>query len=130
MRSFLSRLFGAIILCVAFSSCGKEAVGGGTEYYVRYEAKAVSEIVAADSHPIIVVVPAVFNVRGNSVTCYCKDALEEEFGPFRSGEKVSIMVADSPDEQTYTMSIYVKCGKDGMYNLVSQGKYGASYVMP
>lgn len=128
MRSFLCRLFVMFFLSVAFSSCGKEE--SGTEYYVRYEAKAVSEIVAADSHPIIVVVPAVFNVRGNSVTCYCKDALEEEFGPFRSGEKVSIMVADSPDEQTYTMSIYVKCGKDGMYNLVSQGKYGASYVIP
>lgn len=112
------------------SSCRGYGADDEGEYYVRYEAEAVSEAVAVEEHPIIVAVPAVYKVQGNSTTCYCKQFFEKEYGPFFSGEKASIMVADSPDEHTYTVSIYVKRGREGLYNLVNQGKYGASYVMP
>ena len=119
-----------IIIFFVFPSCGRSGTGDESEYYVKYMAEAVSETVAVEEHPIIVAVPAVYKVQGNSTTCYCKQSFEKEYGPFFSGEKVSIMVADSPEEHTYTMSIYVKQGRDGVYNLVSQGKYGASYVIP
>ncbi|HBH08821.1 MAG TPA: hypothetical protein DDX40_05410 [Rikenellaceae bacterium] len=119
-----------IIIFFVFPSCGRSGTGDESEYYVKYMAEAVSETVAVEEHPIIVAVPAVYKVQGNSTTCYCKQSFEKEYGPFFSGEKVSIMVADSPEEHTYTMSIYVKQGRDGVYNLVSQGKYGTSYVIP
>ena len=119
-----------IIIFFVFPSCGRSGTGDESEYYVKYMAEAVSETVAVEEHPIIVAVPAVYKVQGNSTTCYCKQSFEKEYGPFFSGEKVSIMVADSPEEHTYTVSIYVKQGRDGVYNLVSQGKYGASYVIP
>ena len=119
-----------IIIFFVFPSCGRSGTGDESEYYVKYMAEAVSESIAVEEHPIIVAVPAVYKVQGNSTTSYCKQSFEKEYGPFFSGEKVSIMVADSPEEHTYTVSIYVKQGRDGVYNLVSQGKYGASYVIP
>jgi len=119
-----------ILVFLVLSSCRGYGTDDEGEYYVRYEAEAVSEAVAVEEHPIIVAVPAVYKVQGNSTTCYCKQFFEKEYGPFFSGEKASIMVADSPDEHTYTVSIYVKRGREGLYNLVNQGKYGASYVMP
>lgn len=119
-----------IIISFVFPSCGRYGTDDESEYYVKYMAEAVSETVAVEEHPIIVAVPAVYKVQGNSTTCYCKQSFEKEYGPFFSGEKVSIMVADSPEEHTYTVSIYVKQGRDGVYNLVSQGKYGTSYVIP
>lgn len=119
-----------ILVFLVLSSCRGYGTDDEGEYYVRYEAEAVSEAVAVEEHPIIVAVPAVYKVQGNSTTCYCKQFFEKEYGPFFSGEKASIMVADSPDEHTYTVSIYVKQGRDGVYNLVNQGKYGASYVIP
>lgn len=128
MRHFFQFL--PILVFLVLSSCRGYGTDDEGEYYVRYEAEAVSEAVAVEEHPIIVVVPAVYKVQGNSTTCYCKQSFEKEYGPFFSGEKVSIMVADSPDEHTYTVSIYVKQGRDGVYNLVNQGKYGASYVIP
>lgn len=128
MRHFFQFL--PILVFLVLSSCRGYGTDDEGEYYVRYEAEAVSEAVAVEEHPIIVVVPAVYKVQGNSTTCYCKQSFEKEYGPFFSGEKVSIMVADSPDEHTYTVSIYVKRGREGLYNLVNQGKYGASYVMP
>lgn len=128
MRHFFQFL--PILVFLVLSSCRGYGTDDGGEYYVRYEAEAVSEAVAVEEHPIIVAVPAVYKVQGNSTTCYCKQFFEKEYGPFFSGEKASIMVADSPDEHTYTVSIYVKRGREGLYNLVNQGKYGASYVMP
>lgn len=128
MRHFFQFL--PILVFLVLSSCRGYGTDDEGEYYVRYEAEAVSEAIAVEEHPIIVVVPAVYKVQGNSTTCYCKQSFEKEYGPFFSGEKVSIMVADSPDEHTYTVSIYVKQGRDGVYNLVNQGKYGASYVIP
>ena len=128
MRHFFQFL--PILVFLVLSSCRGYGTDDEGEYYVRYEAEAVSEAIAVEEHPIIVVVPAVYKVQGNSTTCYCKQFFEKEYGPFFSGEKVSIMVADSPDEHTYTVSIYVKQGRDGVYNLVNQGKYGASYVIP
>jgi len=128
MRHFFQFL--PILVFLVLSSCRGYGTDDEGEYYVRYEAEAVSEAVAVEEHPIIVAVPAVYKVQGNSTTCYCKQFFEKEYGPFFSGEKVSIMVADSPDEHTYTVSIYVKQGRDGVYNLVNQGKYGASYVIP
>lgn len=128
MRHFFQFL--PILVFLVLSSCRGYGTDDEGEYYVRYEAEAVSEAVAVEEHPIIVAVPAVYKVQGNSTTCYCKQSFEKEYGPFFSGEKVSIMVADSPDEHTYTVSIYVKRGRDGVYNLVNQGKYGASYVIP
>ncbi len=128
MRHFFQFL--PILVFLVLSSCRGYGTDDEGEYYVRYEAEAVSEAVAVEEHPIIVAVPAVYKVQGNSTTCYCKQSFEKEYGPFFSGEKVSIMVADSPDEHTYTVSIYVKQGRDGVYNLVNQGKYGASYVIP
>lgn len=128
MRHFFQFL--PILVFLVLSSCRGYGTDDEGEYYVRYEAEAVSEAVAVEEHPIIVAVPAVYKVQGNSTTCYCKQFFEKEYGPFFSGEKASIMVADSPDEHTYTVSIYVKQGRDGVYNLVNQGKYGASYVIP
>lgn len=128
MRHFFQFL--PILVFLVLSSCRGYGTDDEGEYYVRYEAEAVSEAVAVEEHPIIVAVPAVYKVHGNSTTCYCKQFFEKEYGPFFSGEKASIMVADSPDEHTYTVSIYVKRGREGLYNLVNQGKYGASYVMP
>lgn len=128
MRHFFHFL--PILVFLVLSSCRGYGTDDEGEYYVRYEAEAVSEAVAVEEHPIIVAVPAVYKVQGNSTTCYCKQFFEKEYGPFFSGEKASIMVADSPDEHTYTVSIYVKQGRDGVYNLVNQGKYGASYVIP
>ena len=52
------------------------------EYYVRYEAEAVSEAVAVEEHPIIVAVPAVYKVQGNSTTCYCKQFFEKRIWAF------------------------------------------------
>lgn len=128
MRHFFQFL--PILVFLVLSSCRGYGTDDEGEYYVRYEAEAVFEAVAVEEHPIIVAVPAVYKVQGNSTTCYCKQFFEKEYGPFFSGEKASIMVADSPDEHTYTVSIYVKRGREGLYNLVNQGKYGASYVMP
>ena len=128
MRHFFQFL--PILVFLVLSSCRGYGTDDEGEYYVRYEAEAVSEAVAVEEHPIIVAVPAVYKVQGNSTTCYCKQFFEKEYGPFFSGEKASIMVADSPDEHTYTVSIYVKRGREGLYSLVNQGKYGASYVMP
>lgn len=128
MRHFFQFL--PILVFLVLSSCRGYGTDDESEYYVKYMAEAVSEAIAVEEHPIIVVVPAVYKVQGNSTTCYCKQSFEKEYGPFFSGEKVSIMVADSPDEHTYTVSIYVKQGRDGVYNLVNQGKYGASYVIP
>lgn len=127
MSKIVTALFSLFVFFVV-PSCGR--CGTGDEHYVKYVAEAVSEAVAVEEHPIIVAVPAVYKVQGNSTTCYCKQSFEKEYGPFFSGEEVSIMVADSPDEHTYTVSIYVKRGRDGVYNLVNQGKYGASYVIP
>lgn len=129
----MSKIITAVLPILIFfvsQSCGRYGTDDEPEYYVKYMAEAVSEAIAVEEHPIIVAVPAVYKVQGNSTTCYCKQSFEKEYGPFFSGEKVSIMVADSPEEHTYTVSIYVKQGRDGVYNLVSQGKYGASYVIP
>ena len=129
----MSKIITAVLPILIFfvsQSCGRYGTDDEPEYYVKYMAEAVSEAIAVEEHPIIVAVPAVYKVQGNSTTCYCKQSFEKEYGPFFSGEKVSIMVADSPEEHTYTMSIYVKQGRDGVYNLVSQGKYGTSYVIP
>ncbi len=113
---------------IAFTSC--DGFKKDTEYYVKYVAEAASEAVSAEEHPIILSIPAVYKVKGNCIKCYCKQSFEKEYGPFYSGESVSIMPSDSPGEHSYTVYIYVKKGRDGMYNLVSQGRMGTSYVIP
>ena len=76
MRFFFQSVI--ILLLFVFTSCGRCISDDESEYYVKYMAVAVSEAIAVEEHPIIVAVPAVYKVQGNSTTCFCKQSFDKD----------------------------------------------------
>lgn len=99
---------------IALSSCNKTDTE--TKYYVKYEVEAVDGTNISEYHQILVVTA----LEKKDVTeFFVKDYWCQEFGPFYAGEDTYIKV-DSPNLDTYLVRAYVKEGKNGDWQLVSE----------
>ena len=117
-------LFIMAIVGLALTSC--EMFDTETKYYVKYEVEAVEGTDISEYHQILVVTAW----DKNDVTeFFVKDYWCEEFGPFYTGEDTYIKV-DSPNLDTFLVRVYVKEGKYGDWQLVSEAWNQESVQLP
>lgn len=123
------------LLLFSFSSCEKLfSDDEEKEYYVRYVAEAINIDEAKEAiHEVIVYIP--YTDPDNPaktitiVKFHCRDTFNEEYGPFHSGDELSIDV-DAPNRDTFIARIYVREKSDTQYRLLDDGFNRASYKLP
>ena len=117
-------LFIMAIVGLALTSC--EMFDTETKYYVKYEVEAVEGTDISEYHQILVVTAW---EKGQATEFFCKDYWCEEFGPFYTGEDTYIIV-DSPNLDIFLVRVYVKEGKYGDWQLVSEAWNQESVQLP
>lgn len=96
-----------------------------SQYYVRYEVEAIESNEVFEYTDVIVQT----SINRNDVTrFYCKEYWSEDFGPFSSGDHL-LIIADSPNLNTYFVRIYIKRNDWENFQLATESLNQAEYIL-
>lgn len=96
-----------------------------SQYYVRYEVEAITPSAVIEYTDVLVQT----SLNRNDVTrFYCKEYWSEDFGPFTSGDHL-LIIADSPNLDTYFVRIFIRRNDCDNFQLVNEGLNQAEYTI-